>query len=86
MSYEPTCLGVDYTNKFFEPQFSTVPFQNILHQQDNVQISWYGGRGATSAPQKAALVLAVHGTSNFINIVGKQSQRNPVQVVSYLPL
>lgn len=73
---EPICLGADYTTKFFEPQFSSIAIQNILHVQDNVQIAWFGGKGNSTPGQAASLSLYRHGSKEHITIVGKQSQND----------
>lgn len=73
---EPICLGADYTNKFFEPQISSIAIQNVFHIQDNVQIAWFGGKGNSTPVQPASLSLYLHGSKEHITIVGKQSRND----------
>ncbi|RDL30422.1 uncharacterized protein BP5553_10300 [Venustampulla echinocandica] len=54
---EPSCLGVDYSNKFFSPEFGTVALSLTISADQNVQVSWWGGKNDSGTVQVVSLWL-----------------------------
>ncbi|KAH8665287.1 hypothetical protein BGZ60DRAFT_516520 [Tricladium varicosporioides] len=65
-SPEPSCLGVDYSNKFFSPEFGVLALSLEISTGQNVQVSWWGGKNTSSTVQEASIWLVSNGQRRMI--------------------